>query len=185
MGDPKKQRKKYEKPGHPWQKDRLQEELVFVGQYGLKNKKEVWKHRTAIARLRSRARGLLALSLEERAILEEQLIARVQRLGLLHEGATLDNILSLTTQDMLERRLQTLVYQKQLAKTPYQARQLINHRHIAIGDQIITAPGYIVPVSDEGKIGYAPRSPYDDSEHPIRMDIASSKQAKTSKEAKR
>ncbi|MFX0068789.1 MAG: 30S ribosomal protein S4 [Promethearchaeota archaeon] len=184
MGDPKKQRKKYEKPGHPWQKDRLQEELVFVGQYGLKNKKEVWKHRTAIARLRSRARSLLGLSLEERAIQEEQLIAKSERLGLLNKGATLDNILSLTTQDMLERRLQTLVYQKQLAKTPYQARQLIAHRHIAIDDQIVTAPGYIVPVDKEDKIGYAPRSPCDDSEHPLRMGIASSKKAETSKGGK-
>lgn len=184
MGDPKKQKKKYEKPGHPWQKDRLQEELVFVGQYGLKNKKEIWKHRTAIAGLRSRARSLLGLSPEERAIQEKQLLAKAQRQGLLREGATLDNILSLTTQDMLERRLQTLVYQKKLAKTPYQARQLIVHRHIAIGGQIITVPGYIVSTGEDDKIGYAPRSPYSDSDHPIRLSIASSEQVKNSKKSK-
>jgi small subunit ribosomal protein S4 len=39
-----------------------------------------------------------------------------------------------------------------LAKTIYHARQLIVHRHIAIGDQIVNVPGYLVKKEEEGKI---------------------------------
>ncbi|MDP7610203.1 MAG: 30S ribosomal protein S4, partial [Candidatus Woesearchaeota archaeon] len=43
MGDPKKQRKKYSKPSHPWQTERIEVEKVLMKEYGLKNKKEIWR----------------------------------------------------------------------------------------------------------------------------------------------
>ena len=43
MGDPRKTRKKYDTPQHPWQKERMDQESVFLKEYGLKNKKEIWK----------------------------------------------------------------------------------------------------------------------------------------------
>ncbi|MHA1238750.1 MAG: 30S ribosomal protein S4 [Candidatus Odinarchaeia archaeon] len=166
MGDPKKQRKKYETPGHPWQKERLETELIYMGRYGLRNKRELWKHRTQLGKLRKQARSLLALTPEERAEKEKQLIQKAHKLGLVPETATLDDILSLTLDDILERRLQTIVLRKGLAKTIYHARQLITHGHIAIGTQAITSPGHIVTIHEENQVTYTPNSPYNTPNHP-------------------
>ncbi|PIN72350.1 30S ribosomal protein S4, partial [Candidatus Woesearchaeota archaeon CG10_big_fil_rev_8_21_14_0_10_47_5] len=41
MGDPRKIKKKYSTPIHPWQRARIEEEGVIIKDHGLKNKKEV------------------------------------------------------------------------------------------------------------------------------------------------
>ena len=41
MGDPKKNRKKYQTPTTAWSKSRIEEEAVLVKEFGFKNKK--WK----------------------------------------------------------------------------------------------------------------------------------------------
>mgnify|MGYP000047010980 CR=1 FL=1 len=81
---------------------------------------------------------------------------------------TLDDVLGLDVRDLLERRLQTIVYRKGLAQTINQARQLIVHRHIAIGDRVVDVPGYLVTVDEEKLVKYAPNSPLNDPNHPIR-----------------
>ncbi|MCH7902628.1 hypothetical protein IIC68_02645, partial [archaeon] len=58
-------------------------------------------------------------------------------------------ILSLTIKDVLERRLQTLIYRKKMASSLKQARQFIVHEHISVGDKIIKAPSYLVPLLEE------------------------------------
>jgi len=40
MGDPKKSRRKWEGPGHPWIRINLEKEQVLIGKYGLRNKRE-------------------------------------------------------------------------------------------------------------------------------------------------
>ncbi len=168
MGDPKKPRKKYETPSHPYRMDRLQTELDLVGRYGLRNKREVWRARSILGRWRAQARSMLALDEEERAIKERVLINKMARYGLLPETATFEAVLSLDVEDVLKRRLQTIVYEKGLARTPHQARQMIVHRHIMVGDHIVTSPSYLVPVSEENTIRYSPRSPYNNEDHPMR-----------------
>ena len=69
-------------------------------------------------------------------------------------------MLGLTVRDVLERRLQTLVYKKGLALSIYHARQLIVHGHIAINGRRVRSPGYLVSREEEDKIGYYPLSPY-------------------------
>src|SRR3989304_3923373 len=59
MGDPKKQRKKYDTPRFRWRKDILQEELKLLGQYGLRNKHELWRHKTMLSKTRGIARSLI------------------------------------------------------------------------------------------------------------------------------
>jgi len=83
MGDPKKQRKKYETPKFPWRIDILETELKLLGQYGLRNKRELWRHKTMVSKFRGIARSLLGMSAEERRKLEKQLIDRLRRLGVL------------------------------------------------------------------------------------------------------
>jgi small subunit ribosomal protein S4 len=47
-----------------------------------------------------------------------------------------------------------------LAKTINQARQLVSHGHIAIGERIVSVPGYLVTREEESKLGYSPSSPF-------------------------
>jgi len=114
MGDPKKQRKKYETPRFRWRKDILQEELKLLGQYGLRNKHELWRHKTMLSKTRGIARSLIGKTPEERAKMENELLARLKKVGILDETAVLDNVLDLSIEDLLERRLQTIVFRKGL-----------------------------------------------------------------------
>ncbi|MEM3696772.1 MAG: 30S ribosomal protein S4 [Candidatus Bathyarchaeia archaeon] len=172
MGDPKKQRKKYETPRFPWRTDVLQEELKLLGQYGLRNKHELWRHETMLSKFRGIARSLIGKAPEERGKMEKELLTRLKRLGILPETAVLDDVLDLTVEDILERRLQTIVFRKGLAKTIHQARQLITHGHISIGKQRVTVPGYMVTREEENQIAYTPKSPLANPNHPIRQTIA-------------
>ena len=160
MGDPKKSRKKWQGPSHPWRKETLLEEMQLVGEYGLRNKKELWIARSFIREIRAKARRLLALPPEERTMFEEPLISRLYKLGLVPSGeASLDDVLSLTVRDVLERRLQTIVYRKGLAKTIRQARQLITHGHIAVNSRRVRSPGYLVTRDEENFVTYYEGSP--------------------------
>ena len=160
MGDPKKSRRKWVSPGHPWVKERLQRELELIGKYGLRNKREIWIAEAVVREFRMRARSLLALPEPERSQAAKSLIDRLYRLGLVNKDAVLDDVLGLTVENVLERRLQTIVFRKGLAKTIHQARQLIVHGHIAINGRRVTSPGYLVPRDEEDKISYAPGSPF-------------------------
>lgn len=172
MGDPKKQRKKYDTPRFPWRTDVLQEELKLLGQYGLRNKHELWRHKTMLSKFRGIARSLIGKSPEERRKMEQELLTKLKKLGVLYETAVLDDVLDLTIEDILERRLQTIVFRKGLSKTIYQARQLITHGHISIGKQRVTIPSYLVTREEEKQINYTSKSPLTDPNHPIRQTIA-------------
>ncbi|MEM1927359.1 MAG: 30S ribosomal protein S4 [Acidilobaceae archaeon] len=160
MGDPKKSRRKWMGPKHPWIKEKLQKEIELMGRYGLRNKRELWLAETMARRYRHRARALLALPEDVREVEFRKLASKLAKLGVLSENATLDDVLSLTGEHFLQRRLQTIVYAKRLARTIYEARQLIAHGHIAIGGRRVTSPGYLVSVDEEHLVDYAPGSPY-------------------------
>ena len=166
MGDPRKRRKQYNSPGHPYQKPRIEAELVLVGRYGLRNKRELWKARTLMGKFRAQARSILALQEGEREVQENLLISKLSRLGIVQEGTTSDEILGMEVEAILKRRLQTLVVENGLASTVQQSRQLIAHRHITINNRVITSPSYLVPISDEETLKYTTNSPFNDPEHP-------------------
>ena len=171
MGDPKKQRKKFDTPRFPWQIDTLEAELKLLGQYGLRNKREIWRHKTLLSKYRGIGRSLLGMSIEERSKQETQLLNRLHRLGILPDECALDDVLDLALGDILERRLQTLVFQRGLSQSIQQARQLIAHGHIAIDGRRVSTPSYLVLKNEEEKIAYAPKSPLRDPEHPITKAI--------------
>jgi len=135
----------------------MMEDLNTLGTYGLKNKRELWKARTELSRVRHQARSLLALRQEIREQKEPILMKSLERIGLVKEGATLDDVLNLDIDDLLSRRFQTLVQKKFSFKTPYQARQAIVHGHVTIGDRVITVPSYIVNIKEEGIIHLSPK----------------------------
>jgi len=152
MGDPRKSRKMFHRPRRIWATDQLSAELYIMGSYGLRNKRELWKAQTEMARIRNQARALLSSTAEVRAEKEKRLLNSLLRLGLVKEGATLDDILGLKVEDLLERRLQTLVMKKGGTKSPYQARQIVSHGHVSIGNRKVNIPGYIVRTDEESGI---------------------------------
>jgi small subunit ribosomal protein S4 len=179
MGDPKFPRRTYDTPSHPWEGERIKEEQELVRRYGLKNKKELWKAQSILRSFRRQSRELQARLRYEEAqakVETEKLLKRCGRIGLLPmEGSTLDDVLGLNIESFLSRRLQTFVFEKGLASSHSQARQLIVHGHIDVDDQRVTIPGYIVKRGEEAKIEYNPRSPYANDLHPMRTQQADTK----------
>jgi small subunit ribosomal protein S4 len=152
VGDPKKQRKSYSRPRSPWRSDQLAQELYLLGSYGLRNKRELWKAQTQLSSIRKQARTLLAATQEVRMREERKLLDSLVKRGLVGESATLDDILSLTVEDMLSRRLQTMVFKKGLAVSPLHARQLVVHGHVMVGERLVRVPGYIVRREEEASL---------------------------------
>ena len=152
MGDPKKQRKKFSKPGHPWQKERIEAERGILNKYGLRRKYEIWKIDSLLKKFLHRAKTIIGQRSSQSDTEKKQLLSRLNSLGLLKKDSSVEEVLNLTLKDLMERRLQTLVCRKNLAKTMMQARQMITHKHIAIGTKKITTPSYLVSIQEEPNI---------------------------------
>jgi len=168
LGDPKKPRKTYETPRHPWRKEQLEAELHLLGEYGLRNKRELRRHETMLSKIRGIARSLLGATEEQTSQIESQYLKRLFRLGILPESAGVDNILDLNVKDLMERRLQTIVYRSGLARSIHQARQFVSHGHISIANEIVSVPSYIVKRDEESRIAFDQRSPLTNAQHPAR-----------------
>jgi small subunit ribosomal protein S4 len=182
MGYPGKKRKSYETPKHPWQEARMAAEVQLVKAYGLRNKKEVWRAASMLRMYRSEARILLAnVANGQEGGLEghlktqsEEILSKLIRYGMIKQDSNIDDILSLKTENILERRLQTQVLRLGLARTVVQARQFITHGHIAINGRKATIPGMLVSKEDEMHIGYYGNSPLITESHPERpVQVAS------------
>ncbi len=177
MGYPGKNHKSYQTPKRPFEKVRIQEETRLVIEYGLRNKREVWKAQSILRKYRKGARDLLVLMSSEadRKVFEakrDELITSMQRQGLLGPDADIGDILSLKIAVQLDRRLQSLVHRKGLARSPKQARQLITHGHIAINGRRTSIPSYRVSRIEEGQITYYGTSPFKSDSHPEKERIA-------------
>jgi small subunit ribosomal protein S4 len=176
MGYPGKKRKSYETPKHPWQEARMAAEVQLVKAYGLRNKKEVWRAASMLRMYRSEARILLAnVANGQEGGLEghlktqsEEILSKLIRYGMIKQDSNIDDILSLKTENILERRLQTQVLRLGLARTVVQARQFITHGHVAINGRKATIPGMLVSKEDEMHIGYYGNSPLISESHPER-----------------
>ena len=168
MGDTKKARKSYSKPGHPWQTERIRREKEFMKEYGMKNKKELWKMTSLLKNFSKQAKNLIATGSVQAEREKGQLLQKLNLLGLVAKDSGIDNVLGLQLRDVLERRLQTIVFRKKLARSVGQARQLITHEHIAVGDRKITSPSYLVSSAEEARIAYSEDSGFNNAEHPER-----------------
>ena len=175
MGHPKFSRPKYDTPPHPWKADRIEEEHAIKANHGLKNMTEIWKAKSALRRMRRQAMKLIGrVDTSEGHYLREKeaMLSSLYRKGLITSDAILDDILSLSAEDILNRRLQAQVYYKGFACSMKQARQLVVHGQICIGNQKVTIPSYPVSRDEEEMIQYHPRSNLNDENHVIRQTIA-------------
>jgi len=169
MGDPKFPSKHYNTPSHPWQKVRIEEERAMVHQYGLKNKREIWRANTKVRDMRRQARKLTAKSNDSQSQKEKRLLlAKLNRLGMLEQDSALEDVLRMTPENILDRRLQTQVYLQGLSSTVKQARQLIVHGHISVDGAVTRVPGMTVTKLQEKNISYSPDSGLNSDLHPVR-----------------
>ncbi len=169
MGDPRRQKKKYVTPKRPFDSDRFEQELQLMGSYGLRNKRELWRHKTDLSRYRRQARNLLALSIDERALQEKELVDKLVRTGVLKTEPSLDHVLDLTLEHILDRRLQTIIFKKGLACSVHHARQLVTHGHVALDGARVTTPRRIITVNEEERLMFTPKSALNSESHPARI----------------
>jgi small subunit ribosomal protein S4 len=165
MGQPKKQRRTYDRPQSLWKEDRLEEDSNLVRKYGLRNNKELWKAKSEVARIRSLTRNLLAFPDKKT---EEDLLNKLKRLGLLGKEDKLEDVLKVTIDGLLERRLQTQLYRKNIAHSIKQARQFIVHRHVSVMGKRTTVPGRALTLEESENITVYTGSALTDPDHPAR-----------------
>lgn len=148
----KRKHKRYSRPKRPFDKTRIEEERGIKEQFGLKNKREIWKADARVKSMREKAKKLISAKPEE----QQALFKRLRAIGL--EVNSIPEVLSLDKSNYLQRRLQTILVKKKLATTVKGARQLIVHKKVLVGKNIIDSPSYVVPVDMEDKISIKPKA---------------------------
>jgi small subunit ribosomal protein S4 len=142
----KRKHKTYSRPKRPFDKVRIQEEAKIKEEFGLKNKKEIWKADAKIKSIREKAKKLISADESEK----EAFFGRLKKIGF--NVNSIGDVLSLDKRDYMKRRLQTIIVNKHMAHTPKSARQLITHKKVLIEGNSINSPSYIVPIDLEDKI---------------------------------
>lgn len=138
--------KKYSNPRKRYDSVRISAENKLVERFALKNKREIWKVEAKVRYFRNRAKKLVTASLED----QQRFFNKLSALGL--KVTTISDVLALTKEDLLQRRLTSILVQRALARTPQEARQMIVHRRVRIGGGVVNAPGYIVPTREESHL---------------------------------
>jgi small subunit ribosomal protein S4 len=136
----KRKHKIYSKPKRPFDKKRIEEE------FGLKNKKEIWKAEAKIKLFREKAKKLISSDEKSQSIFFEKL----KKIGL--NVNSISDVLALDKKDYLNRRLQTVLFKNSLAPTIKSARQMIVHKKVLIDNKIMNSPSYIIPKKFEDKM---------------------------------
>ena len=146
MGDTKRKRKLFSRPKKPFDRLRMDDENVLVKRYGLKNKREIWKAKSAVSKLRRRAKALIGKDEDKQTVFFEKL----NKMGL--GVSNVSDVLALTEENLLDRRLQTFLFRKKMANTVRQARQFIVHKNVLVDGKVVNIPSFVVTKDLEGKI---------------------------------
>jgi small subunit ribosomal protein S4 len=154
MGDPKKARRQYETPKKLWERKRIDEDKALREEFGLKNSRELWRMQTILRKTRREARRLLSKKGKNIEARTERLLKRVRSFLLNNPSCTLDDVLTLGVRDILSRRLQSIVFKKRFGQTVRQARQLVVHGHIAVNNNRVSSPSYLMKFEEESAVDW-------------------------------
>jgi small subunit ribosomal protein S4 len=168
MGDPKKHRKRFSKPAILWQKERILQEKELIKNFGLKNKKEIWKFNSMLKRYTTGAKQLISAAGKQAEIEKTQLLQKLSKYGLIEENSRIEDVLNLNIENLLDRRLETRLVKLGLARSMKQSRQYIVHQHVKVAEKTITSPSFMVTLTDEKKISFNSSSSLADPQHPER-----------------
>ena len=152
----------YKTPKVPFERERFDAELKLAGQFGLKNKREIQRVHFMLGHMRTVAKVMLMKDAKDpkRMLEGTALLRRLHNLGILpKEQNKLEFVLALKEENILERRLQTVVLRKGLAKSIHHARVLIRGKMIRVGKQIVDSPSFLVRVESEPLVQLAENTP--------------------------
>ena len=113
MGSIKKIRKKYSKPAHPWRSVRIEEENQICKDYGIPKKTEIWKTIAKLESYKNQTKKLSSLKTPQATMEMSNLVSKLKSYNLIQNN-TSDEILGITLKNLLDRRLQTIVFMKNL-----------------------------------------------------------------------
>ncbi len=154
-----RQKKKFTGPKHPWKKDRIEEEHGLAKEYGIRRMHELWKARAVLRNWQRLAKEIATFTGEKRESAQNILLKKIQKYEILSEDADLDDVLSLTLKNILDRRLESVIHKKGMTLTPKQARQFIVHGKVLVNGKKLNSPSYLVQAGDEisFKSGFVPK----------------------------
>jgi small subunit ribosomal protein S4 len=141
-----RKKNRFVRPKRAYETARIKEENELLKEYALKSKREVWKMQAKVSYFRKRAMALAKAPIEEQQVL----FTKLKALGL--KTDSLAEVLALKIEDLLSRRLPTIVFKNNLSKSPQHARQMVVHKKVMINGNVNNTPSYLVPVSEENKI---------------------------------
>ncbi len=148
-----RKKKMYKRPTKAFEKKRIEEENDLIKKYGLKNKREIWKTLARLNYFRRRAMALAKSSLEE----QEVFLNKLREIGL--KVDSISDVLNLKVEDILDRRLSTMLSNKKLANSVKHARQLVTHKKILIKGHVMNSPSYLVRVDEEDVLSIKKKKP--------------------------
>ncbi len=159
-----RKKNKFSWPRKLYDKSRISSENILVEQYGLKNKREIWKAEAKVKYFRNRAKFLIGADSEE----QNKFFTKLNSLGL--PVKSIADVLALNKEDILRRRLSTIVWKKQIANTARHARQMIVHRKIAVNGRIVDVPSFLVPITEETTIFAKKETPVKNDKTKVSME---------------
>lgn len=175
-----RQKKKFKGPRHPWLAERIEEEHSLAKQYGIRRMRELWKAKAILKNWQRQAKEIIGLPAEQKEAVQKILLNKLLKYGLIKEDSNVDDVLSLSIKDILDRRLSTVLVKKGLALTPKQARQFIIHGKVTVNGRKTNSPSYLVKVGDEVSFtpGFTPKLKPEEKVKPeAKVDTKESKES--------
>lgn len=176
----KKLKKTYETPNEGWNEERIQREEELMEEYGLKNKKEIYKAQSELRSFRREARKLVSEDDDSEQV--QEIKKRAHDLGLVKGDAELEDLFTLNVTDFLDRRLQTAVNRRGYADTAKEARQLVVHGHVYVDGQRVNIPSYLLTKEEEKKVELRMPEQPDNEEVEEETDTEETEESESSEE---
>ena len=176
----KKLKKTYETPNEGWNEERIQREEELTEEYGLKNKKEIYKAQSQLRSFSREARKLVSEGDDSKQV--QEIKQRAHDLGLVKGNAELEDLFTLNVTDFLDRRLQTAVNRRGYSDTVKEARQLVVHGHVHVDGQRVNVPGYLLTKDEEKELEVRLPEPENDEEVEEETDTEETEESESSEE---